>query len=78
MSGGRGAAVQRAIDFLSGPDAAKLDPARLPAQPDYEALVQRGSELGYDLSADGLRAAFALIIRARLLAELHTGNGTKR
>ena len=38
----------------------------------------RGSELGHDLTGDGLRAAFALIIRARLVAELHPRSRTKR
>lgn len=68
MSGPTGAEVQRAIDFLSGPDAAQLHQCPLSPHVDYDAIVQRGSELGHHLSADGLREAFRCIIRARLLS----------
>jgi hypothetical protein len=57
--------LQRAIEFLSGPDLAKGAP--LPARPDYEFLARRASEPGHDLSPGAVQEAFRLIMRARLV-----------
>lgn len=73
MSGPSGADVQRAIEFLSGPDSAGLRRLPLPPRPDYERLARHAAELGHALPPDALREAFRLILRARLLASAHPG-----
>ena len=62
-----GSDLQRAVEFLSGPDLAKDRQAPLPARPDYEFLARRASELGHDLSPGAVQEAFRLIMRARLV-----------
>lgn len=63
-----GPELQRAIQFLSGPDLAEGDREPLPARPDYEALARRASELGHELSPDAVKQAFRLLMRARLIS----------
>lgn len=73
-----GSDVQRAIEFLSGPDWTEGLQAALPPRPDYESLARHASGLGHDLSPDALKEAFRLVMGARLIGlradEAHRGN----
>lgn len=68
MKRSSGSDLQRAIEFLSGPDLVKGRQAPLPPRPDYEFLARHASELGHDLSPSAVKEAFRLIMRARLVA----------
>lgn len=71
-----GSDIQRAIEFLSGPDWAQGLQAPLPPRPDYESLARQASALGHDLPPGALKHAFRLIMRARLIG-LGTGGGAR-
>jgi len=57
--------VQAAIDFLLSPDLLAA-PSRLSDFPDYPALAKHAQRHGHDVTADAIRWAFQLIMRARL------------
>jgi hypothetical protein len=58
--------IQRAIDFLSGPELEAMS-ASLPPRPDYEALARLARGLGHELSPGAIREAFRTMMRARRL-----------
>jgi hypothetical protein len=68
MSEGRRSEIQRAIDWLSGPDLQDLHRGVLPPHPDYDALARHARLSGRELSPDAIREAFRLMMAARLLA----------
>lgn len=78
MTAGRSSDIQRAIDFLSGPQLSGLPQGTLPPRPDYRALARLARNLGHDLSPDTVREAFRLMIRGRLAAASRLGRGSPR
>jgi hypothetical protein len=57
--------VQRAIDFLSRLEAARIDWSALPDRPDYAAVAQMASDAGHELDQASLREAFRVMMLAR-------------
>lgn len=68
MTGEGSTPAQRAIDFLLGLDARGVDCSSLPASVDYGALGRLAGRNGIDTDEAALQEAFALIMRARLIA----------
>jgi hypothetical protein len=68
MSAGRSDSQQRAIDFLLGLPRAEGDPPSLRASVDYGAIVRLAASRGVAVDEASVQAAFATIMRARLLA----------
>jgi hypothetical protein len=68
MSGGRSATVQRAIDFLLALAATEGEVSPLPATLDYGAIVRLAAARGVATDEASVQAAFATIMRARLLS----------
>ena len=60
--------VQRALDFLSGLEAARIDWSRLPPWPDYAAVARLAGDVGIELSEGAVREAFRVMMQARSLA----------
>jgi hypothetical protein len=60
--------VQQAVDFLLGLRARKGDGPSLPATIDYGALASLAKARGFGTDEAALQQAFALIMRARLIA----------
>lgn len=68
MTGARPNPAQRAIDFLMRLDADEVEHSSLPASVDYGALSRLAGRHGVETDEAALQEAFALIMRARLIA----------
>ncbi len=68
MTGDRSTPAQRAIDFLLRLDGLGVDCSSLPASVDYGALARLAGRSGIDTDEAALQEAFAMIMRARLIA----------